>query len=100
MITVHPVKKISRKIKSLRKFVDFSEHFMLRMRTNTNVWSNFRYGSKKESAVVVGRSRYAEWISGLQHWAINLQEHADLATPEVDAHHFRYFGVRPTAFPC
>ena len=37
--------------------------------------------------------------SGLQHWAINLQEHADPATPEVDERHFRYFNTHPTAFP-
>ena len=36
---------------------------------------------------------------GLQHWAINLQEHADPATPEVDECHFRYFSNHPTAFP-
>ena len=37
--------------------------------------------------------------TGLQHWAINLREHADLATPGVDGCHFRYFSIHPRAFP-
>lgn len=34
-----------------------------------------------------------------QHWAINLQQHADPATPKVDGCHFRYFSIHKTAFP-
>jgi len=37
--------------------------------------------------------------TGLQHWAINLQKHANLATPGVDRCHFRYSSTPPTAFP-
>ena len=37
--------------------------------------------------------------TGLQHWAINLRKHADPATPGVNECHFRYFSIRPTAFP-
>ena len=37
--------------------------------------------------------------TGLQHWAVNLQEHAIPATPGVNAHHFRYFSAHSTAFP-
>ena len=37
--------------------------------------------------------------TGLQHWAINLREHADPATPGVDWRHFRYSNAHPTAFP-
>lgn len=37
-------------------------------------------------------------ITDLQHWALNLREHADLATPGVDARHFRYLSAHPTAF--
>jgi len=37
--------------------------------------------------------------TGLQHWAINLQEHADPATPGVDVRHFRYSSAHPTTFP-
>lgn len=35
----------------------------------------------------------------LQHWAANLREHADPATPGVDGRYFRCSGVHPTAFP-
>jgi phosphate transport system protein len=38
-------------------------------------------------------------VTGLQHWATNLQEHADPATPGVDGRHFRYSSTHPTAFP-
>jgi len=37
--------------------------------------------------------------TGLQHWAINLREHADPATPGVKECHFRYSSIPPTAFP-
>ena len=37
--------------------------------------------------------------TGLQHWAINLREHAIPATPGVDECHFRYSSAHPTAFP-
>lgn len=37
--------------------------------------------------------------TGLQHWAVNLREHADPATTGVDGCHFRYSSTHPTAFP-
>ncbi len=37
--------------------------------------------------------------TGLQHWVVNLPEHADPATPGVDSCHFCYFSIHPTAFP-
>ena len=35
----------------------------------------------------------------LQHWAVNLQAHADPVTPGVDRRHFRSSSAHPTAFP-
>jgi hypothetical protein len=37
--------------------------------------------------------------TGLQHWALNLREHADPATPGANECHFRYSSIHPTAFP-
>jgi hypothetical protein len=49
---------------------------------------------------------YTQWAvvspppqTGLQHWAVNLPEHAIPATPGVDECHFRYSSTLPTAFP-
>ncbi|MDO9102446.1 MAG: hypothetical protein Q8K74_10555 [Candidatus Nitrotoga sp.] len=33
-----------------------------------------------------------------QHWAVNLREYADPATPEIDGCHFHYFNTHPAAF--
>ena len=38
------------------------------------------------------------WMD-LQHWAVNLQAHADPVTPGVDRRHFRSSSADPAAFP-
>ena len=37
--------------------------------------------------------------TGLQHWVVNLPEHADPATPGVDGCHFCCHCIHPAAFP-